>query len=79
LRFAAIYGVGAAVGFTPQEVNGMSIWQFQAAVEGWVDAHAAAETEGQPAALSDNEKDELWDWLKAKDDPYYTPPAAMRN
>lgn len=78
MRFAAIYGLGAAVGFTPQEVDRMSIWQFHAAVEGWVEAHAAP-AEGTTNTLSESEKDDLWNWLQAKDDPYYVPPGQMRN
>jgi hypothetical protein len=50
------------MGFTPQDVNRMSVWQYMAAMEGYRQAHdpdAAKE-------LSGSEADELWEWLRAK-------------
>ena len=41
VRFAGIYGAGAALGFTPQEVDAMSLWQLNAAVDGYVMAHGS--------------------------------------
>jgi hypothetical protein len=60
LRFAAVYGNGAVMGFTPQQVNEMSIWQFMSALDGYSKANSA---EGDKS-LSDSEKDELWEWLQ---------------
>lgn len=58
VRFAAVYGNGAALGFTPQEVRRMSMWQFMAAVDGYVKANSTDD-----GGLSQKEKDELWEWV----------------
>lgn len=63
LRFAKIYGAGAAMGFTPQQVDAMTVWQFFAAIDGYVKANGGGGKEG---ALSDTEKDEIWDWMQAR-------------
>lgn len=34
------------MGFTPQQVNEMSLWQFQAAVNGYADAHTPEADQG---------------------------------
>lgn len=47
------------MGYTPQQVNDMSLWQFMAAVDGYI----AANTPENERGLSDKEKDELWNWL----------------
>jgi len=39
----------------------MSMWQFMAAVDGYVKANS-----GQDAKMSNKEADELFDWLKSK-------------
>jgi len=54
LRFAQIYGAGAAMGFTPQQVGDMSMWQFMAAADGYAKAHGAEDSE-KPS-------DEFLDW-----------------
>lgn len=46
------------MGFTPQEARAMSAWQYMAAVEGFAEANSPDD-----GALSEKEKDELWDWL----------------
>jgi hypothetical protein len=51
------------MGFSPQEVDRMSPWQFMAALEGFVSAH---DPDGDKR-LSDSEKDDLWQWLQGKD------------
>lgn len=50
------------MGFTPQEIDRMSPWQYAAAVEGYR-AHHDPEAGKE---LSGDEADELWDWLKGK-------------
>lgn len=55
---AAIYGAGAVIGFTPQEIDRMSLWQWSAAINGYVAAHS-----GKAGNLSDAEKAELADWI----------------
>lgn len=52
------------LGFTPQQVNGMSMWQLLAAVEGYAKAK-----NGDNAKMSDKEADDLFEWLKSKDEP----------
>lgn len=49
------------MGFTPQEVGKMSMWQFMAAVDGYVKAQGGGEK------MSNKEADELFEWLQAKD------------
>lgn len=46
------------IGFTPQQVNEMSVWQFMAAVDGYVEANSTDD-----GSLSAKEIDDLWDWL----------------
>lgn len=50
--------MGAAMGFTPQHVDQMSVWQFFAALDGWLEANTSGE------GLSESEKDDLWDWMQ---------------
>lgn len=35
MSFAPYFQVGAAMGFPPSEVEQMSLWEFEAAFEGW--------------------------------------------
>lgn len=46
------------MGFTPNQINEMSLWQFLAAVEGYAKAHSSDE------GLSEKEADELWEMVK---------------
>lgn len=50
------------MGFTPQQVNSMSMWQFMATVEGYAKANGADESK-----MSDKEADHLFEWLKSKE------------
>jgi len=59
LRFAAIYGNGAAMGFAPQSVRAMSMFQFFAAVDGWMKANVPEDEN----ALSETERDALWEFV----------------
>lgn len=59
MRFAAIYGNGTMMGYSPQQVRAMSIWQFMAAVDGYITANTPENERG----LSDKEKDDLFAWL----------------
>ncbi|UGX87124.1 hypothetical protein [Phyllobacterium meliloti] len=47
------------MGFTPQEVNAMSIWQFMAALDGYEKANSS----GEDKKLTEQEKDELFEWI----------------
>jgi hypothetical protein len=61
---AVIYGNGAAMGFTPQQVDAMSIWQFNAAWSGWIKSKGPVKE-----TLSDEQADELFDWLERDSEP----------
>lgn len=47
------------MGFTPQQVGAMSLWQFHAAVNGYVAAHTPKDKQ----SLSDDEAEELYNWI----------------
>lgn len=47
------------IGFTPQQVNEMSVWQFMSAVDGYAEANTPDD-----GALTNAEIDELWDWVQ---------------
>lgn len=47
------------MGFTPQQINDMSIWQFMAAVDGYVEAKMPDD-----GGLTAKEVDELWEWVQ---------------
>lgn len=59
MKFAALYGVGSVMGFTPQEVDAMSVWQFMATLDGYMRAH---DPDGGKK-LSKQEADALADWM----------------
>lgn len=46
------------MGFAPQQVNAMSIWQFMAAYDGF-----AKSRESSKGKMSSAEVDDLWDWI----------------
>lgn len=46
------------MGFAPQQVDRMSMWQFFAALNGWAAAHSP-----QRNKLSETEASELFDWI----------------
>ncbi|WP_282186073.1 hypothetical protein [Ochrobactrum sp. Marseille-Q0166] len=39
----------------------MSMWKYMAALDGYIKAN----TPDEPGKLSESEKDDLWDWIKA--------------
>ncbi|WP_296584223.1 hypothetical protein [Xanthobacter sp.] len=47
------------MGFTPQQVDAMSMWQFTAALEGFA-RHHDPESDKK---LSAGERDDLWAWM----------------
>ncbi len=63
LRFAAIYGTGAVMGWSVDEVKRASMWEFMAALDGYI-AHHSSEEDGK---LSNSEVDELYEWLQSKE------------
>lgn len=60
MHVADIYGAGAVMGYSPQDVDAMSMWQFMAALEGYAKAHDP-KAKGK---LNDSERDELWELVR---------------
>lgn len=48
------------MGLSPEEVDRLSVWQYLAALAGYISANSVDEDK----KLSESEKDELWDWIK---------------
>lgn len=46
------------MGFSPQQINEMSVWQYMAAIDGYIKANSSDDGE-----LSAAEIDDLWKWL----------------
>lgn len=51
------------MGFTPQQVDAMSLWQWLAALNGYADAHSGKDG----AKLTEAEAEDLFDWIEAND------------
>lgn len=47
------------MGFTPREVGQMSVWQYMAALEGYIAANTPEDDKG----LTKAEEDDLAEWL----------------
>jgi hypothetical protein len=62
LKTKDIYGAAAVMGFTPQQVNDMTVWQFMAAFDGYVKHNSADDNK-----MDDAEAAELFEWLQSKD------------
>lgn len=48
------------IGYTPQEIDRMSIWQYMAAVEGYAEANSSDKADNK---LSEAEKNDLAEWM----------------
>ena len=35
MKFGQMYGLGAAMGFTPSQIDAMTLWEFSCCVDGW--------------------------------------------
>lgn len=46
-------GVAAAMGFTPQQFDRMSMYEFRAARVGWEKAHASEDKDSAPSDAED--------------------------
>ena len=46
---------------SPEQVDRLSMWQFNAAIIGWAKQYA------DPDKISSAEEDEIWEWMQAKD------------
>ena len=56
------------MGISPSEAKKMTLWEFQAVTDYWIDTHQAA-SDKPGSRLSETEKDELWDWMQTKNIP----------
>ncbi len=59
-----IYGQGAAVGYSPQQVRAMSMWQYFSALHGYIDANSPKDGN----KLTDSEAEELFEWIERDSD-----------
>lgn len=50
------------MGFSPADIDAMSVWQFEAVCAGY------AKQFDDGKGMTDREADELFDWIKSKDD-----------
>jgi hypothetical protein len=53
--FSQFIGVGAAMGYSPDQVNAMTLWQFRAAFEGWKAANSTEPAKGPDLSTEDAE------------------------
>ncbi|MDX0230242.1 hypothetical protein GOC14_06735 [Sinorhizobium meliloti] len=51
------------MGFSPRDVDQMSIWEFMAAVDAW---HKANSVETDSGNLSNRDADEIWEWMQTQ-------------
>ena len=49
------------MGIAPSELKRMSVWEFGAVANRWVEAHDSGEQ-----GMSSAEQDELWDWMQTR-------------
>lgn len=50
------------MGFRPEDIDNMSIWQFNAAAIGWAKQYQ------DPDKPSESDMDEIWNWMNNKED-----------
>ncbi len=62
IRFGAIYGTGAVLGFTPNDIKALSMWEFMAALEGYVKANSS-----DGGKMTSAEVDDVWTWMQEKE------------
>jgi hypothetical protein len=53
--------MGAVMGYTPQEVRAMSVWQYLAARDGWFKYNVPDD-----GKLNQEEEDALWEMVQRK-------------
>lgn len=59
LKSRDYYGLGAVIGYTPEQVDGMSMHQLKAAFDGYVSHH-----NGQAGGMTEKDKDELFELVQ---------------
>jgi hypothetical protein len=50
------------MGISPAEAKKMSVWEFGAVSERWIEAHDT--DRHRDGRLSEGEKDEIWTWMQ---------------
>lgn len=50
------------MGYSPQQINAMSIWQFMAVLDGYI-----RHNEPDDGKLSGGEIDDVWKWMQEKE------------
>lgn len=51
------------IGMQPSEAKRLSLWEYGEIVSFWADVHNAGR-----GGMSEEDKDDLWDWMQAKPD-----------
>ncbi|MBB3523080.1 hypothetical protein [Rhizobium sp. BK456] len=59
IRFGAIYGTGAVLGFTPNDIKALSMWEFMAALEWYVKANSSDD-----GKMTSAEVEDVWKWMQ---------------
>ena len=49
------------MGFTPQQVNAMSLWQWFAALNGYIEANTPKDGGSK---LTESEAEDIWNWIE---------------
>lgn len=62
LNVGKVLGAGAAMGFSPEQVKAMSLYEFAAAARGVAEANAPA-----AGGMSSAEADEVWRWMQERE------------
>ncbi len=61
ISIASLYGAGAAMGFTPADVKACSVWEFGAALSGYVAANTPPDK-----SLKSDDADALWEMVQER-------------
>lgn len=61
---AKLYAAGAVIGLSPNEVKQHSLWELSAAINGHIEAHSGK----GGARLTDQEADDLFEWMEGEND-----------
>jgi hypothetical protein len=54
------------MGIAPPDVKRMSMWEMAAVTDRWIEAHDTEGKSEKGGRLSEDEKDEIWAWMKAE-------------
>jgi hypothetical protein len=56
------------MGISPDAAKKMTLWEFQAVTDYWIETHQT-DADKPGSKLSDDEKDELWEWMQTQNIP----------